>query len=618
MLGERASAEVVEVAAIERFRSEQLVVREVVGFSRDVLVVTFDGYTNTYDLERPGFAETFLRDRRIDAIHVINCDNRWYQYAELPQALAVVAEIASLYRRVVAYGSSMGAYAAIRFGGAAGALEALALSPQFSVDPKIVPFEQRWVADAARIDYLIERNWRKSFVSTAYIAYDPHDIDSRHAALFAARTRVVPVALPHSGHPCAGFIYDVGLLQPAVLALARGDFDPAELRRAARQRRSQSPEFFGMLARRGRYLPRREAAARRAIELGPGIPHLHVALAQVLGGQGRLEEARQQFACALEIIPEDPPTLYSLADMFVGLHHWERATDIVRTLADRQPHVPLYPFRLARLETRLGAERQRRRVPRPLRKRSLLARWAAFWQAPETRDRAPSQCVSSAGYDTVTPAPPPSLASLKRHENLLRRLPVRRLHLLLVGDSLMHFWPESCWAGLRVFNFGIAADQTQHVLWRLRRLRPYRLDPAMAVVMVGTNNLSAGDPPEAIAAGVAAIVAELHRVVPDADCLVIGVPPCGDGFTFNRDARLAANQILRANPLLRYVDIDEIVTTGFSPDCRNYETDMIHFSEEGYRVLTRFLLPLISAPARSAGRLGRFRLPSFLPTVTIS
>jgi hypothetical protein len=236
----------------ELFRSVDLVVRQVGSFSRDVLVVTFDSYTDHRDphtsygeLDRWGFGENFLRDRAIDAVHVIGGDNNWYQYPEMPDAMAVIATVARAYRRVISYGSSMGGYAAIRYGGAAGAEAALAISPQFSIDPAVVPFEWRWDVESQQIDFALERSWTPAFVATAYILFDPRTLDRRHMTLFAKQSRVVPVPMPNSGHSIARFLADNGLLQQAVFDVANGAFNARALRRAARAALDrQSPRHF--------------------------------------------------------------------------------------------------------------------------------------------------------------------------------------------------------------------------------------------------------------------------------------------------------------------------------------------------------------------------------------
>src|SRR5580658_5592563 len=101
----------------EVYRSSELAVRSVCESRSAACVVTFDSYSDDRSLYRRGFGEDFFRDRSIDAIHFVSRENDWYQYGEMPDALAAVAELVKGYDRVVAYGSSMGGYAAIRFGG---------------------------------------------------------------------------------------------------------------------------------------------------------------------------------------------------------------------------------------------------------------------------------------------------------------------------------------------------------------------------------------------------------------------------------------------------------------------------------------------------------------------
>src|SRR5271166_1854620 len=166
------------------FRNGDFVVRAVTGFDSSVCVVTFDSYSDLRTLDRPGFGERFFEENRVDAIHVIARANDWYQHDDIFEICRAVAAIASNYRRVYAYGSSMGGYAAIRFGALVGAKAAIALSPQFSIDKSIVPFERRWSGDAKRIRFVAERKTDHSFAPLAYVSYDPFDLDRRHVELF--------------------------------------------------------------------------------------------------------------------------------------------------------------------------------------------------------------------------------------------------------------------------------------------------------------------------------------------------------------------------------------------------------------------------------------------------
>ncbi len=188
-------------------------------------------------LEPQWLRRVFLQSRKIDAIHFISRDNDWYQYAELPEAARAAAEITSAYKRVVAYGSSMGGYAAIRFGGLVGAKTAVALSPQYSIHPKIVPFENRWAGDAARIEFIYDEKPPCAFTETSIVFFDPHDADKQHVELFRGKTKLCEVRTPNGGHPCGSFLAETGLLQDILMQVASGDFDPASIQREIRRRR---------------------------------------------------------------------------------------------------------------------------------------------------------------------------------------------------------------------------------------------------------------------------------------------------------------------------------------------------------------------------------------------
>ena len=296
-------------AAGRLFRSADLLVRKVGGHSPACCVVTFDSFTDDRTLDRPGFGEQFLRTREIDAIHVISRDNDWYQYPEIPEAMACVHVATRGYARVVAYGSSMGAYAAIRFAGLAGAHCALALSPQFSIDPAAAPFEFRWPEASARFKPLWEGQLGFPALDQAYVAYDPLDLDMYHVALLAREFRFSHVALPNAGHPVTGYLMEVGLLQAATVAVCQGEFNPAAFAQEAQGRRNQSPQYFATLAGRSRLRSRRIALLREAVRIGPRNAGCKSLLAGQLGDAGRFEEALAMHREALAIEPGHPNLL---------------------------------------------------------------------------------------------------------------------------------------------------------------------------------------------------------------------------------------------------------------------------------------------------------------------
>jgi hypothetical protein len=292
-------------AGEQLFRSDDLAVRFVAAGQRPsaACFVTFGSYTNDYSLDRQGFAEDFLRDEGIDAVHVLNRDNRWYQYAEMDEALAAVAAVTTRYGRVFTYGSSMGGYAALRFARRRRAETAIAITPQFSLDPRVVPFEERWQADLAAITF---RERAIEPTAAQVIFYDPRmRLDDRHFAMFAALpTRTVGVAVPYAGHPVGPMLIETGVLKDSIRGIVAGRFDARRVQRAVRERRRRSQHHFFMLARRAadRHPEVQIAMLRRAAEIAPES-HILSELASALDRRGAHAEAAPLHREALRLVP---------------------------------------------------------------------------------------------------------------------------------------------------------------------------------------------------------------------------------------------------------------------------------------------------------------------------
>lgn len=271
-----------------------------------VRVVTFESFHDDEGFDRTGFGEEFFLAHGIGAIHVLTRTNRWYQYREMPAALRAIRAALGTAQRVLTYGSSMGGYAAIRFAGALGADAVLALSPQYSIDRRRVPFERRWLEEQRRIGRTRERAIESN--ARVVIAYDPRFAqDRRHIDLIAAEAPVVRLPLPFGGHPVGGFLVELGLLQPLVLDLLEGGGDVSAVARAARRGRALSPIWLGQLAgHQPAWRPRLGVAlAERAVAIGPRSSAAHHALAIRLREAGRYEEAlaRHRHTSAIDPAP---------------------------------------------------------------------------------------------------------------------------------------------------------------------------------------------------------------------------------------------------------------------------------------------------------------------------
>jgi tetratricopeptide (TPR) repeat protein len=279
----------------EIYRSDTLLVRVVPGRDRTGWIVSFDHFRNAPGFGERGFGEAFLRDEGLSAVHIMCSDNRWYQYPDTLLACAIARRAVAGADRVMAYGSSMGAYAAIRLGKAVGATATLAISPQYSIDSAKAPWEWRWnqYRDAiARTGWLEEIDGPITSDIIPHVAFDPADMDLRHIRRIEQDIPIRRIPLPYSGHPSTGYLGEVDLLRPLLRAVHDG-IDAVALMREERARRRTSSFYLGTLA--ARQPSNRLRTAIRLAELAvlrqPEGPIGYTNLAKLMTRAGRHGEA---------------------------------------------------------------------------------------------------------------------------------------------------------------------------------------------------------------------------------------------------------------------------------------------------------------------------------------
>jgi len=233
----------------ELFRSADLLVRCRPGADTSRWIVTFDSFSDhiQFDnspLDRPAFGEEFLIRRGYSIIAVLGRDNRWYQYPEITQALQNIAAVTRDAQKVLAYGSSMGGYAALRFADAVNAGIVLTFSPQYCVNPRAMPFERRWHGFCTSIDWLPEWNGKLTCRATPLVLYDSRLWqDVVQAAMIARDTPTRRIPLPYAGHPVTPFLHELRLLTDMIPALLEDRFDVQAFQRAAHARRRESRNY---------------------------------------------------------------------------------------------------------------------------------------------------------------------------------------------------------------------------------------------------------------------------------------------------------------------------------------------------------------------------------------
>lgn len=210
-----------------------------------------------------------------------------------------------------------------------------------------------------------------------------------------------------------------------------------------------------------------------------------------------------------------------------------------------------------------------------------------------------------------------------RHEAVLKVKDRIDPEIVMIGDSITHFWagpPEAhiqhgpqAWKGLfgqrRVLNLGFGWDRTQNVLWRLDHGEFDGLHPRYVVINIGTNNFSAtsharANTPAEVAEGIRAICARISAKSPASRIVVMGVLPrgakAGDPF---RSKILELNKRLAEfgkAPGVTFLDIGSrfLLPNGELP--RRLMSDFCHPTEEGYAIWASALKPLLQDAGSSA------------------
>lgn len=313
-------------------------VREVAAADTSRWVVTFDNYGIGDGFDRLGFAETFLRRQRISALHVLGRGRDWYQYPDVFEACRAARATLPTQARVMAYGSSMGGYAALRFARALRAEAILAMSPQYSIDPAVVPWEERWRQDGARIAWRPELAGPIDPGAPPLLVYDPTGPDRRHAELIRAEAPSDVFPIRYGGHPVTTVLKDLGLLRPLVLGTLMGTLDLAELRRQVRASRGRSPNWLGEVsARQPASRPLLAVAlARRAHAVRPHDPGTLLPLARALN---RIDERAEALSVCRTILAagrREVDVLLAYGEALVATGEYAGAVAVAEEVAARR------------------------------------------------------------------------------------------------------------------------------------------------------------------------------------------------------------------------------------------------------------------------------------------
>jgi lysophospholipase L1-like esterase len=218
--------------------------------------------------------------------------------------------------------------------------------------------------------------------------------------------------------------------------------------------------------------------------------------------------------------------------------------------------------------------------------------------APKT-DKPKAPAKAPAPKESAVEPKPRDANWMKRHEGYLKEVKEKagNVDLLFVGDSITDGWHKAgkkawdeAWEPMKAFNIGIGGDRTQHVIWRLQQGEVAGIKPKLAVLMIGTNNLS-GNTNDEIVAGITGCVKEIQKQLPDTKVLLLGVFPRGREVSDPLRARIKAinEQIAKLDDggkTVKYLDIGEkfLDKDGKIPEDVMPDKPALHPNAKGYQI----------------------------------
>jgi lysophospholipase L1-like esterase len=162
-------------------------------------------------------------------------------------------------------------------------------------------------------------------------------------------------------------------------------------------------------------------------------------------------------------------------------------------------------------------------------------------------------------------------------------LPVHASDTVFLGDSLTEFgnWDE-LFPDSSVKNRGIAGDDTAGVLARLEQVTAAQ--PRQVFLMIGTNDLTAGDEVSQIVGNVEEIVNRIHRESPRSELFVQSLLPRGENYREDVEALNDRLEAVAATGGATWVDLYPAFLDEDGSIADQYSNDELHLLGKGYLV----------------------------------
>lgn len=199
----------------------------------------------------------------------------------------------------------------------------------------------------------------------------------------------------------------------------------------------------------------------------------------------------------------------------------------------------------------------------------------------------------------------PDPAYLETHAELCQALLEQKPELVFIGDSitrrlgtldmLSRRFGERFKPGL----FAISGDWIQNVLWRIRNGVLDRIKPRAIVLLIGTNNVTAGYTVEEILRGIERILQTLRELTPDTHVVLMGIFPRGESIHDNpryetiRQVNANLAGLAEKTEKVVFLDIGERLVEPDGTISLEIMPDRLHVSSKGLDFWAEALVPVL-------------------------
>jgi len=226
---------------------------------------------------------------------------------------------------------------------------------------------------------------------------------------------------------------------------------------------------------------------------------------------------------------------------------------------------------------------------------------------PNPAATAPDQPSVTGAPRTTVPSDSNERSRPQNYQQCRDRVAAAKGHpvdILFVGDSITEAWTGPAWGGYKhgaavwdkyyssrnALNFGVGADRTQHLLYRLDTMDVKDLTPKVIVLMIGTNNNidSASD----IAAGVRAVLTKLETMYPAAKIILVSILPNARATQLMADANALIRPFADDRTVFYFDLAAKMPPVGDS--WLGLGPDKLHPDESGYQIWADAMEPLLT------------------------